>query len=461
MNNERTLRALACASAALCLAAGASHAQNNSKPPKTQLWIDVSTGTMAGLPEMDSLPGGGGLLGGMMGGMAGSPGRGAVSSGHTSYGGARGMNIMPPRVLDIALHNTLKPGVEAQQAVPAGLRMGESLPLVPPRAEPAREREVGDVPEEYRNEKPKGRILIYWGCGAEVRRGQPRTIDLARGNPAEYGAAFAGRYAPDRGARVSPAHALYPNEKNRMTLSRDSSLVGEHRVLGDGVPASMKFTLGAAQDIMAAIELQSSGGLKDSMNMSWRPVANARAYYVHAMRKVGDDLIMWSSAETPDTGMGLFDYLPNATIDRWLKERVLLAPETTQCAIPKGIFAPEGASAARDEDMPAMLRMMAYGSESNIVYPPRPADPRAAWEPEWAVRVRAKSHTMAMLGEEGARMRGASAGQPASSGMAAPDAGQPAQATQAAQPVNPVQNAVESALPLPNPVNLLKGLFGR
>lgn len=451
MNHKHALRALAAAGAALGLATGAAHAQNNVKPPKAQLWMDVSTGTMAGMPEMDNLPGGAGLLGGLMGGGA----RGAASA-NTSYGGARGMNIMPPRVLDIALHNSLKPGVEAQQLVPAGLRMGDSLPLVPPRAEPAREREVAEVPDEYRQEKPKGRILVYWGCGTEVRRGQPRVIDLARGNPADIGTAFAGRYASDRSVRVSPAYALFPNEKNRMHLSRDSSLVGEHRVQGDGVPASMKFTLGAAQDIMPAIELQSSGTLKDSLATSWRSVPHARAYYLHAMSKVGDDLILWSSAETGDTGMGLFDYLPNATIERWLKERVLLAPDTTQCAIPKGIFAPEGA-AAGGENMPAMLRMMAYGGESHIAYPPRPADARAAWEPEWAVRVRTKSHTMAMLGEEGARMRGASA---ASGGTSAADAAPAAQPAPAA-PTNPVQSAVESVLPVPNPVNLLKGLFGR
>jgi hypothetical protein len=65
---------------------------------------------------------------------------------------------------------------------------------------------------------------------------------------------------------------------------------------------------------------------------------------------------------------------------------------------------------------------------------------------------------MAMLGEEGARMRGASA---APGGTSAADAGPAAQPPQPAQAANPVQNAVESVLPVPNPVNLLKGLFGR
>jgi len=280
-------------------------------------------------------------------------------------------------------------------------------------------------------------------------------IDLARAKPTDYAQAFAGRAVPDRGPRVGPAYALYPNERNPVNLSRDSSVVGEHQVRGEGIPASMKFTLGAAQDLMPVIDLRTTGKPQDSMGTSWQPVRNARAYYLHALSQNGDDLVMWSSAETPDTGMGLFDYLAPATIDRWLKERVLLSPETTQCAIPQGIFAGGG------RDATPMLRMMAYGGESTIVHPPRPADPKAAWEPEWSVRVRVKSHTMAMLGEEmaqgarggmGSAAPGAAAGGAYTSGMgggSAP-AGQPPAGEGGADPGSVV-----------NPVNLLRGIFGR
>jgi hypothetical protein len=425
-----------------CAVAGPSLAQT-AKPPKAQLWIDLSTGSMAGMPEMELPSGMGGMLGGMTGGRGGAPG-----GGNTSYGMARGMNIMPPRVLDVALYNSLRPGIEAELAIPPGMRMGERLPLVPPRAQPVRESEPSEVPREYQ-EAPKGRILIYWGCGTEVRAGQPRIVDMARGNPQDFGAAFAGRYAPDRGARVGPAYALYPNEKNRVSLGRDSSLVGDHHVLGDGVPPSMKFTLGVQQDLMPPIDLQSSGGVKDSISLSWRSVDRARAYYLHAMGQAGqNDMVMWSSAETPDTGMGLFDYLSNPTIDNWLRDKVLLRPDVTQCAIPRGIFAkPEGSAGRRGDDAGAMLRMVAYGSESSFAHPPRPADPRAVWEPEWAVRVRVKSHTMAMLGEESGRRSSASGrGAPPPAGQEAPP---------------PTNNAGEPPPSMPNPASILKGIFGR
>ena len=159
------------------------------------------------------------------------------------------------------------------------------------------------------------------------------------------------------------------------------------------------------------------------------------------MGQVGGDFVLWSSSETGDTGMGMFDYLPNPIIDRWLKERVLLQPDVTQCALPKGIFAGRDGRAAEG----AMLRMMAYGGESNFAFPPRPSDPRAAWEPEWAVRVRLKSHTMAMLGE----------GETRTGGRREREREQPASASGTPEP-----QGAESGMPI-NPAGILRGLFGR
>jgi hypothetical protein len=46
----------------------------------------------------------------------------------------------------------------------------------------------------------------------------------------------------------------------------------------------------------------------------------------------------------------------------------------------------------------AALNMIAYGPETNSAWPPKPADPKAPWNPEWDVRVRSKSTSTAMLG---------------------------------------------------------------
>ena len=57
-----------------------------------------------------------------------------------------------------------------------------------------------------------------------------------------------------------------------------------------------------------------------------------------------------------------------------------------------------------------MLRMIAYGNELNLAHPPRPADPKIAWEPQWAVKVRVKSVANAMLGMDMSEMQRGSRG---------------------------------------------------
>ena len=104
-------------------------------------------------------------------------------------------------------------------------------------------------------------------------------------------------------------------------------------------------------------------------------------------------MVFWSSSEIADAGMGIVDYLPPATVEKWVKEKVLLAPSVTSCAMPKGIFAGDGNQSAG-----GMMQMIAFGPESHITYPPKPADPKAPWTPEWNVRVRNKSTATAMLG---------------------------------------------------------------
>jgi hypothetical protein len=431
--------------ATLLLCSGALYAQSTQqivRPPKTLLWMDVSTGNMAGMPEID-IPGLGGLMGGLMGAMGGGN---AKSTGKEYYGSARSFHMMPPRILDVALWNGLKPGVEAAQNIPQGMKLGDKLPLLPILAEkvvtsdPRPEKEY-----EGTYEKPKGRLLFYWGCSATVRPGQPRIIDLSKlsaDSAQAFGSAFGGKYAPDRGAKVREGYDVYPNERDQRSLPRGASLVGEHRITGDGVPESFRFNLGAAHDVMPAIELQSKGTLKDSVALSWAPVTNARAYFLNSMGAQGDDMVFWSSSDLPDTGMGLFDYLSNATIDKWTKEKVLLASSVTHCDVPKGIY---GGAEGKGREGGAMLRMIAYGGEHGFVHPPRPTDPKVPWDQEWSVRLRVKSNTMAMLGQEI---------EPSSASSSNDGRGEKAKAQEK-------ESSDSNPLSLPGAANILKGLFGK
>jgi hypothetical protein len=149
-----------------------------------------------------------------------------------------------------------------------------------------------------------------------------------------------------------------------------------------------------------------------------------------------EDMVMWTSSELPDTGFGLIDYQTNAAVDRWLREKVLLAPKTTNCTVPKGIFGEHG----------AMLRVIAYGDELNLAHPPRPKDPKIKWEPVWAVKLRVKSVANGILGMS-------EPGRPGRSG-AADGSGEVRRERSRAQDE-------PSAPQLPQPLELLKGIFGR
>ncbi|MEQ1535577.1 MAG: hypothetical protein ABL923_06835 [Burkholderiaceae bacterium] len=432
--------------AAVCCIA---HSQQQVRPPKINLWMDVSTSSFAGMPDMESMGAGGGLLGSLMGAASGATGLGGALK---TYGQARSFSMLPSRVIDIALLNINKPAVEVSQAIPAGMKMGAALPLVPPvKTESVRREERDELPQNM--ERPKGRILIYWGCSETIRSGQPRIIDLS-GDMTKFGNAFSGRYAPDRSVRVSDKHAIYPNDKNTVNLSKDSSIVGEHQINGDGIPASMRFSLSQAQDVMPAIALQSSGNPTSSIKLNWQSLNQAKAYFISAFSSNGTDMVLWSSSESADAGMGLMDYLPNTTIDNWLRDRVLLQPSATSCAVPQGIFAAKDGS----RDSGAMAQMIAFGGESYIVYPPRPADAKTPWNQEWAVRLRLKSQTMASLGGEDNARSSRRANPMPNNTNAMTDNAPP---SQTGQTETPADGGGLLGLPIPGVGGLLKGLFGR
>jgi hypothetical protein len=227
-----------------------------------------------------------------------------------------------------------------------------------------------------------------------------------------------------------------------------ASLIGEHGFTGQGVPEGFRFTIPAAQDLMPAIELaqRDAGG---ATMLEWKVLPTARAYFIAAMgaregASGGDsaEIVFWTSSEEPDTGSGLVDYQTNGAVDRWLKEKVLLEPSVTRCVVPKGILG-QG----------AMLRMIAYGTEMNVAHPPRPTDPKIAWEPQWAAKVRVKSVASAMLGVDmGSMMRGGGRSSTPAQPQEAPPAGEAAKKDE--KPPSATDEALDA-------VKKLRGLFGR
>jgi hypothetical protein len=207
-----------------------------------------------------------------------------------------------------------------------------------------------------------------------------------------------------------------------------ASLVGAHQFSGAGVPENFRFQLGAEQDLMPALMLQQQEAA-GATELAWNAAPTARGYFVSAMGAGGrEEMVLWTSSEQPDTGFGLADYQTNAAVDRWLREKVLLAPNVTRCTVPAGIFSGGG----------AMLRLTGYGNEVNLAFPPRPTDVRQRWDPDWAVKLRVKSVASAMLGMPGAGLPGSAQGE--REGQAPQDAAQDSK---------------------PKPLEILRGIFGR
>jgi hypothetical protein len=377
---RRKLIALALATALVALPA----ASQQGKGPKTQVYIDVATHDFAGMPGL------GGLGGFMMRRMGGD-------KGPQAYPESRNVPGATGKYLDIALYNGLKPGVEATQYVPAGLDVGKSLPLVPPTMQPGArgsyDPKAVDVDVTF---------YQYWGCSAAVRPGQPKVfhVKMKSGQMQTEGGMAQGLFVPDRDIDATPAWAVWPNRKNTKRVSDDSSMVGEHRISGDGVPESLKFDLGQNADFMPRIALRSQGGAEDAIAVDWQPVDRAQAYFLSAFGARSEhEFVMWSSSETAGAGMELMNYLTGSYIDKWLKQKVLLPTSASSCTVPRGIFAGSGGGAQQGAmGGMGMLTMIAYGPETNIAWPPKPSNPKTPWNPEWNVRVRTKSTASALLG---------------------------------------------------------------
>jgi len=424
------LRLSACAPLCAVIAAGAA-AQGTKQavsPPIAQAWIDIATFSGMGMPGMaagGAIPGLGALFGG-------------GSGGKNHFGATR--EGAPGRWIDVTLASRRNRNLaQGFQAVPEGSRLAPELDLrVPPAARSAPSRDDVEEPQEF--ERPKGKIYLYWGCGESVRPGQPRILDMASAAAADFGRFFVARRATGRGAHSAAGRPVWPNEQDARMVPEDASLVGSHAFRGEGVPGEFRFRIPPEQNLMPPVEIaqRRAGG---ATALEWKPIAQARAWFIAAMGAksggAGEEMVLWSSSEVPETGMGLIDYQTNPAVDRWLKEKVLLPPDRTRCEVPAGIFGEEGG---------AMLRMIAYGSELDLAHPPRPADPRKPWNPVWAVKLRVKSVASAMLGMDMGATSGERSRRPAANEAAAPE---------------PAREAPAGGAIVPGAIEVLKGILGR
>jgi hypothetical protein len=265
--------------------------------------------------------------------------------------------------------------------------LGASVPLETPRRAGG-DSEVGPV------ELPRGRLLLFWGCGERASAGQPLVIDFARLARGEIppGLYAQGLNLPEDW-RVTVSNSTtygdWPNSESTRRLQGNSSLLGAHRIASNYAP-EISFNL--AQDFMPALQPQGRDLASGATSMSWNALPTATGYYAWAIGTNGDsrDMVWWTSSATQQFGGPMSEWISPAAARRYIEARTLMPPSQTECTIPAEVRQAAGEV--------VMTSLFAYGPQVDFAYPPRPEDARTPWRPEWITRVRFRSQAMMIPG---------------------------------------------------------------
>ena len=324
---------------------------------------DMRAGTVSGMGAMGGGMGGGNPMAMMM-------------------GGGRGNNIQHELLLRLGSSTAAAAGPKADHFMPPGAKLGKSVALVTPREE--------RVPTDMPMEKPRGRMLVYWGCGEHAPAGQPVIIDfskLAAGQvpPGLWSSTIIRDWGPT--LANSRSFGRWPAEDGKYAKP-DTSLPGPHRVAGNYSP-EIAFTL--ARDFMQPLTVRATANPSGSTTINWSGIADATGYLATLFGgKQGPggqmgDMVMWSSSASRQFGGGLTDWLTPGQVAGLVRDRTVMPPTATSCVIP--------AEVKRDAPDFRVGMLNAFGPMEEFSYPPRPADPRDAWNLQWTARIRHKSTT--------------------------------------------------------------------
>lgn len=350
-------------------APGLSQATGSGPPAR----YTMDAGTTSGFSGMS---GGGGGVGAALGMMRG--GGGQVSHELTLRLGSNRAAAAAPK---------------ADHFMPQGAGLGASVPLVSPDRAKGGTFEAG-MPQ---GQMPKGRLLLFWGCGEHAPSGQPLVIDFAKMAKGQVPPALfaSGVRLPGDWQIMttnSTTYGEWPNSRDSKVLTGNSSLLGPHKVVSSYAP-EIAFTL--ADDFMPALQARTAAQTSGAVGLSWTGVPRATGYYAWAMGAKSDggdnpDMVWWSSSSTRMFGGELAGWLSPAAVAKLVAAGSVMPASQTACTIPAEVKQAGGEM--------LMTQLFAYGPQVDFSYPPRPTNARAGWQPDWITRVRFRSNTSLMAG---------------------------------------------------------------
>src|SRR5688500_3466288 len=368
--SHRILTGLSLTAAVAALVAAPGWTQANSGPVAR---YTIDAGTTSGMAAMGA--GGGGVLGAL--------GGGGNAVAHELY-------------LKLGSSRSPTGEADADHFMPAGARLGQSVPLVTPRSVSAPQGTPGEIPQ---GQMPEGRLLLFWGCGEHAGPGQPVVIDfskLARGQvPPGLYANFANLpEAWSVHAGNNRTYGEWPNSRDGKRVEANASLLGAHRIASNYAP-EIAFNL--ADDFMPALRPATRDMASGSVNLSWNALDKATGYYawVIATNPEGNsrDMVWWTSSSKQAFGGPMGEWLSPAAARQLVANGTVMPPSQTTCAIPAEVKAAGGPM--------LMTQLFGYGPQADFSYPVKPRNAPASWNPEWIARVRFRANAMVMHGMPG------------------------------------------------------------
>lgn len=374
-----SLRFVSVAAIAAMLAAVPGSAQKTSGP-KERYEMDVAT--MSGFATMAG--GGRGGLGGALG---------------MAFGGDPSSRVAHQLLLRLGSDQApTAPPPKGDHFFLPQAKMGKSVPLTFEQGK--------EEPGTQTFERPKGRLLLYWGCGAKAGPGQPVVIDFAK--------VAAGQIPPNLFSSAVPvirevsksnsrSYVDWPNSKGGKQPGSGSSLLGAHRIASN-IGSDINFTL--AQDYMQGLSASTAIQPDQSVMIRWNSVPSATGYVAWTIGGMGNggggrndmgDIIWWTSSASKEFGGGLWDWLPPSVVANLITRKIVMPPSQTSCQIPAEVKKASG------EMMLGNLN--AFGPEAHFSYPPKPAG-NVPWNIDWTAKVRFRSYTMLMVGADFGGMSG-------------------------------------------------------
>lgn len=219
----------------------------------------------------------------------------------------------------------------------------------------------GELSRVHPFEYPFARVLVYWGCGESVSKGQPR---VHAADPDQV--RLSRRLAP------SPALTAHDRQTTQSlrggqhyaftdaSLDSPSTLEGKHVLQGPTFRHS--FQIAPQRGFLPPVDVvQASISTEHGAQVKWESTRGAVAYFASTfLQHAGSrDVVVWTSSRIPEAGWLLArDHPGREAMSQLLARGVLLPPEATSCTLPRAVL-----QHARGT---LVLHLSAYGEESKL-----------------------------------------------------------------------------------------------